>query len=29
MLISGKGPTDGLYDTTLIAEKYYSMNFAE
>ena len=27
ILILGKGPTDGLDDTTLTAEKSYSINF--
>ena len=29
ILILGKGPTDGLDDTTLTAEKEYSINFTE
>ena len=29
ILIYGKGPTDGLEDTTLTAEKEYSINFTE
>ena len=29
ILILGKGPTDGLHDTTLTAEKEYSLNFTE
>ena len=29
ILIIGKGPADGLYGTTLTAEKYYSTNFTK
>ena len=29
ILILGEGPTHGLYDTTLTAEKKYSINFTE
>ena len=29
ILILGKGPTDGLNDTRLTAEKEYSINFTE
>ena len=29
ILILGKGPTDGLVDTTLTAEAKYSINFRE
>ena len=29
ILILGDGPTQGLHDTTLTAEKKYSINFTE
>ena len=29
ILVHGKGPTDGLDDTTLTAKKEYSLNFTD